>query len=72
MATGNVAEASFAGDIPGPERFWRNRSSTEPTFSTIARHVHAFRDCSEGDRHDCARLSKPRLFAPLGIDNPTS
>ncbi|HEX3229222.1 MAG TPA: serine hydrolase [Pyrinomonadaceae bacterium] len=74
MATGNVAEASFAGDIPWTRAFLAQPVPFKPgthflynspgtyMLSAIVQKVTGM---------TVLDYLKPRLFAPLGIDNPT-
>ena len=74
MATGNVAEASFAGDIPWTRAFLAQPVPFKPgthflynspgtyMLSAIVQKVTGM---------TVLDYLKPRLFEPLGIDNPT-
>ena len=61
------------GDQPGPRPSWRTpcRSSRAPISSTTRRRRTCSRPSSRRRPADRARLPPPRLFEPLGIENPT-
>ena len=65
---GSHAGAALDQDLP---RAARAAQAGHPFPLQHVGDVHALRHRSEGDGHDRARLPKPRLFEPLGIEHPT-
>ena len=74
MATGNVAEASFSGDLPWTRAFLSQPVPFKPGTHFLYNSPATYMLSAMVQKATGATVLdylKPRLFAPLAIDNPT-